>query len=215
MSANRIGGFDAVAPWYDMLATLVFGQSIKNAQRFFLRDIQKGGKVLILGGGTGWLLADLFRVNPDCEVWYVDASSAMLTRAQSYIADNGNLRIHFIHGTQEQLPLHVTYDAVIANFYFDLFSLSSLEIRVRQIRRLILPGGKLFVADFKKNNSWWQSQLLSFMYLFFRLLCDIEASSLPDWQQLLLDSKFKRTASRLFYGNFISSDVYEIVSKPD
>ena len=53
-----MNGFNSIAPVYDALATLVFGRSIRNAQLCFLGDIGYRGKVLILGGGTGWFAGD-------------------------------------------------------------------------------------------------------------------------------------------------------------
>ncbi len=210
MNAPKAGGFDTIAPMYDTLATMVFGRSIRNAQLFYLNEIRKGGRVLILGGGTGWLLADLLSSNPGCEIWYVEASSRMIDIARSNIDNIPKARVHFIHGTQALLPSHLMYDAVIANFYFDLFSTSSLEPLLKQIHSVILPNGKLLVSDFVKNNLWWQSALLSAMYVFFRGICKIEASDLPDWQRLLLNYKFELKSSKGFYGNFIRSVVYEI-----
>lgn len=210
MNASKAGGFDAIAPMYDALAAMVFWRSIRNAQLFYLSEIRKGGRVLILGGGTGWLLAELLRSNPGCEIWYVETSARMIDIARSNIDNLPKARIHFIHGTQALLPLHIMYDAVIANFYFDLFSTPSLEPLLKQIHSVILPNGKLLVSDFVNNNLWWQSALLSVMYVFFRGICKIEASKLPDWQRLLIHCKFKLKFSKGFYGNFIRSVVYEI-----
>jgi tRNA (cmo5U34)-methyltransferase len=210
MNTPQLGGFDAIAPIYDTLATMVFGRSIRNSQLFYLNEIPKGGRVLILGGGTGWLLADILRSNPGCEIWYVEASSRMIDITRSSIDKIPQARVHFIHGTQAQLPLHLMVDVVIANFYFDLFSMSSLEPLLKQLHSIILPNGRLLVADFVKNNLWWQSALLSAMYVFFRGICKIEASNLPDWQRLLVNYKFEHKCSSGFYGNFIRSVVYEV-----
>jgi hypothetical protein len=49
---------------------------------------------------------------------------------------------------------------------------------------------------------------LSSMYLFFRWICKIEATALPDWQRHLLDHNFTLKGSTGFYGNFIRSTVY-------
>lgn len=211
MKARGIDDFDAIAPVYDTLATAVFGRSIKKAQQFFLHEIPKDGKVLILGGGTGWLLADLLRANPGCEIWYVEASSSMIALAKSNIAHIKKPLVYFIYGTQEQVPEHITYDVVIANFYFDLFSESTLEPLLRQLRCVMSSNGKLLVCEFIENNKWWQPLLLSAMYLFFRLLCNIEATSLPDWHRQILAAKFEVKESKLFFGNFIWSAMYTIV----
>ncbi len=209
MNSIRTGGFDKIAPLYDALATMVFGDAIRKSELYFLSEVRKAGRVLILGGGTGRLLPDLLTTNPHCEIWYVDSSSAMIRIAKSNVTDFPNARIHFIQGTQAQIPLGVQYHAVIANFYFDLFSTPTLKQSLEEIHHALLPDGKLLVADFTKNNLWWQAALLVFMYFFFRCFCDIEATELPDWQRQLAGHNFKLKSSREFYGNFIKSAVYE------
>jgi ubiquinone/menaquinone biosynthesis C-methylase UbiE len=209
MNAKKISGFDTIAPVYDALATIVFGRAIRNAELYYLSEVRHGGKVLIVGGGTGRLLVDLLRVNPYCEIWYVDASEAMVRIARSNINKLSKARVHFIHGVQDELPSHVQFDTVIANFYFDLFSAASLDRSLKHIHTSMLPDGKVLVSDFTNNNLWWQSALLSLMYLFFKWSCRIEATTLPDWQRQLLEHNFTLKTSRGFYGNFIRSAVYE------
>lgn len=209
MNPQRLDGFDCIAPVYDAMATLVFGGNIKKAQLCYLNEIRKGDRVLIIGGGTGWLLAEVLRTNPGCEIWYIEASSKMISIAKSNISKLPNTCVHFIHGTQAQIPLHLMYEVVIANFYFDLFSASTLENLIDQIRNLIMPNGKLLVSDFTTNNSWWQSALLSLMYMFFRWTCKIEATGLPDWERQLNNSELEQKASKGFYGRFIRSSVFE------
>ncbi len=212
MKSRKVGGFDGIAPIYDGLAKIVFGNSIRHAQLHFLREIPEASSVLILGGGTGWLLLALLRINPDCQVCYIEASHKMLESARDKISTLPKAKVHFIHGTEEVLPVHARYDAVIANFYFDLFSSPSLEMLVKDISKWISPAGKLLVSDFTDNQVWWQSALLSFMYLFFRLVCGIEAIRLPDWQHQLGSLDFVCKKSKGFYRNFIKSSVYEIRS---
>ena len=71
-------GFDLIAPYYDSLARLVFGDSIRHCQLEYLDKIPPGAQVLILGGGTGWLLGELMKINPSCRVWYLESSIKML-----------------------------------------------------------------------------------------------------------------------------------------
>ena len=74
-----MNNFDSVAGYYDKLSILVFGTAMRRAQTAHLHDIPLGRNVLILGGGTGWLLSELSAVNPTCKVWYIDASSKMIS----------------------------------------------------------------------------------------------------------------------------------------
>src|SRR5258708_1136346 len=95
------------------------------AQQYFLGNIREHAKVLILGGGSGWLLANLLRLRQNCEVWYIDASEKMI--ALSRQKNKPEYRVHFIHGTELDIPLTIQFDVVITNFYFDLFTNHQLK----------------------------------------------------------------------------------------
>ena len=103
MNSTGFNGFDRLAPIYDPLARMIYGKSIVQAQTSFLSIIPPFSKVLILGGGTGWLLTELLRGHPTCEVWYIESSANMLSMT---IKKNGHPgRVHFILGTEKDIPV--------------------------------------------------------------------------------------------------------------
>lgn len=213
MKSKKLNGFDRIAPVYDRLVGLIFGKSIRTAQLYFLSDIPKGGDVLILGGGTGWLLAELLKVNPDCQVWYVEASRKMLEITQKKVAILQTTCVHYIHGTAAILPQDIKFNAVITNFYLDLFSSASLHNVLNQIIKSMLPHGVVLISDFINTNVRKHRILLNIMYRFFRLVCGIESTQLPDWQKQLKNIGLGEVKSKLFYGGFIKSSVYCIPDK--
>ena len=98
--------FDFIAPFYDLLARLVFGRAISRSQTRFLLEIPSGAKVLILGGGTGWILLDIFRQANPSEVLYLEASSHMLAKAQETAAalpEGERKRISWLQGTEQEM----------------------------------------------------------------------------------------------------------------
>ena len=113
-----LNGFNTIAKIYDTLAKIVFGRVIKKAQLHFLNEIPIEAKVLILGGGTGWILNSILKIRPAVEVWYIEASTKMISIAKKKVVGFNN--IHFIHGTEQNIPVDQHYDVVITNFYFDL-----------------------------------------------------------------------------------------------
>lgn len=200
-------GFDKIANVYDALARLVFGKAIRQAQNYFLNDIPSQSKVLILGGGSGWLLSQMLKSNPQCEIWYIEASEKMLELSK--VKANQFNRVYFIHGTEDSIPRTIQFDVVITNFYLDLFTETSLDRVIDKIQNVMRPQAIWLVSDFLNNNKWWQSFLLRIMYHFFRTLCGIEAASLPDWNRMLLEKRLRRMKSQLFYSGFIESVVYQ------
>jgi ubiquinone/menaquinone biosynthesis C-methylase UbiE len=201
-------GFDRIAQYYDALAQLVFGDSIRHCQLEYLNKIIPGAKVLILGGGSGWLLGELMKINPSCRVWYLESSIKMLemTKAKCGVS---NPDIIFIHGTEKNLQqcTEIHFDAVITNFYFDLFTSTSLNTALGDIKECLKPGVTLLVSEFV---AWtrWQRLLLFLMYRFFRWACSIEARNLPDWEELLEKNGFVQRSEASFYFGFIKSALY-------
>ena len=147
-------GFDAIAPYYDRLSRLVFGQSLIRAQTHFLHKINSNSRILVLGGGTGWWLKDLLRQTPSCKIVYVEPSVRMLKLAME--ATGNDPRITFIKGTHGFLPIGEKFDAVIAFCFFDLFSSRMLPNVVEKIVKCIQPNGLLLVTDFVKTR--WSSR---------------------------------------------------------
>jgi tRNA (cmo5U34)-methyltransferase len=202
-----MSNFDRIAPFYDNLVKLVFGRSMHRAQTWFLKDIAQGSHVLILGGGTGWLLAELMALNPHCKVVYIDASLKMVQLAKKRMA--GSNDIVFIHGTERSIPPDFTFDAIITHFYLDLFNAESCARIVKVIRASCHRTTLWLVCDFMKE-TWWQSVMLSVMYWFFKIVSNLNIKELPDWKQTIKENGFREISAKDFLRGFISSATFQI-----
>lgn len=200
--------FNGIAPVYDKLSRLVFGRSMYKAQTSYLKEIPQGVNVLMLGGGTGWLLYELFALNPSCKVWYIEASSKMLELSQRKVSSDDKA-VYFIHGTESSIPDGITFDAVVTPFYLDLFSDRSCQRVIQKIKTSIHSKSVWLVTDFL-NAELWQKAMLTLMYKFFRMTCQIEASRLPQWQQLLEKNGLSAVKSEKFFAGFIKSSVFRL-----
>jgi tRNA (cmo5U34)-methyltransferase len=199
--------FNKIAGVYDVLTRTAFGKSLYEAQIFFLSSIPRSSKVLILGGGTGWLLRALLDVNPSCHVWYIEASSSMIELARKKISEAQGHQVHFIHGTENDIPDGMMYDAVVTHFFLDLFPVSLLDGVIGKILEHIRPEAVWLVSDFVYRDKWWQKVMLWLMYLFFRLTCSIDARQLPLWEQRLALHGLDEVKTEPFFGSFIRSIV--------
>jgi tRNA (cmo5U34)-methyltransferase len=202
----ELNGFDRISPAYDFLARLIFGESIVKAQIYFLRKIRARSKVLILGGGTGWIIAELFKIQSDCEVWYIDASIKMIVAAKKKTGKEH--RVHLIHGTAEDIPPIVKFNVVVTNFYLDMFGEDSLQHVVEKIQYSLASNSIWIATDFVKGQEFWKRMILKMMYTFFRLTCKIESSQLPDWTTAIEKSRGPKMEIHSFYRGFIESRVY-------
>ena len=113
--------FQRVASFYDSLAKLVFGKSIRQAQQHYLTEIREGSRVLIVGGGTGWILKDLLHLR-NCQIIYLETASSMRKRAEQHyrklkkrFLSRGN-EVIFVQGSVSALPADSAYDVVITFF---------------------------------------------------------------------------------------------------
>ncbi|HLZ16342.1 MAG TPA: class I SAM-dependent methyltransferase [Cyclobacteriaceae bacterium] len=200
----RSNDFDKIAVVYDRLAKLIFGKSINESQKHFLPLIPSHSTVLILGGGSGWILPEIMKERPGVYVCYIDASKGMIDLARKRIQSRSIL---FIHGTENDIPAQ-QFDVVLTHFYLDLFPPDSLRAVIAKIKTTLLPGSSWIVTDFL-NDAWWKTLMLTVMYRFFRWTCRIESNRLPDWNKALFESGGRKKNWKFFYGRFIETAVFQ------
>lgn len=196
--------FDKIASVYDALARLVFGRSIVDAQKHFLHCIPRNARVLIVGGGTGWIIRELLAQHPDARIWFVDASEKMIASARKKTTRPDIL---FIKGTEHDIP-EETFDIVITNFYLDLFPTDKLEAIGRRIRHALKPRGIWMIADFLDDKPWMR-WMLKLMFVFFRVTTNIESRGLPDWNKAMNDLGGKKKDGKYFYYGFIEAALFQ------
>jgi hypothetical protein len=201
-----LNGFDAIAKIYDRLARIVFGKSIRDAQLYFIHQIPDNSNILILGGGTGWILKAILEVKPASRIWYVEASSKMISLSREYTKGNNN--IYFIHGTENDIPTNENYDVVITNFYFDLFTDEKLPDVINKILPTLKNECKWIVTDFVDEGKWWQRTMLKLMYCFFAITANIESKQLPDWGGIFENCGLHQMDSKRFYSGFIKTSIF-------
>ena len=176
-------GFDGVAWCYDALAGLVFGPALRNAQRAALAGLPPGAPhVLILGGGTGWVLTEVLRRRPAATILYLEASPRMLARAATRLARHNpamQAQVEFRHGTQAALRPDETFDALITFFVLDCVALPELPAALNALAAARRPGSPWLLADFRPARHGWRRALLWLMYSFFRLTTGLRARTLP------------------------------------
>jgi ubiquinone/menaquinone biosynthesis C-methylase UbiE len=206
MKDRAVNDFNRIASVYDALASLVFGKKLIKSQHHFLHVIPDDATVLIVGGGSGELLQTLLQQKPQCQIVYVDASERMVELARQRVRNAA--RVAFLCGTENvEMPVPA-FTVVITNFYLDLFTQQSLAGIIRRLRSLLVPGGLWFVTDFVKPTKLYQKLLLKGMYLFFRMVSNIEASRISDWQEMLGTAGLSCQGEKTFYHGMIKSIVF-------
>ncbi len=204
--------FNRVAPFYDLLARLVFGKAITKAQTCFLDQIPTAASVLIIGGGTGWVLEEVLRRKQANRVDYVEASEAMLQLAQKKyqaMAGHHQATVHFISGTECSIPARAQYDVVLTFFVLDVQpDDDTLYKMMHTLHTHLKPSGLWLFADFKPQNCWWHKALVKLMFWFFWLTCHLAHKQVPDYERAFSKLQLRKTSTAYFYGQLIHSVVY-------
>lgn len=206
MSAN----YNNSAWFYDRLSRLVYGRALINAQVYLLQFIPTDTSVLIVGGGTGWILEELTRLHSSgLQITYVEVAADMMARSRR--RNTGQNNVTFINDAVENVKTGTDFDVIITPFLFDNFTTETTDKVFRHLHQLLKPDGTWLNCDFQLTGKWWQTVLLKSMFFFFRLICGIEASKLPEVQSLFKTNKYQLIDEKAFYGDFVGAKVYRKV----
>ena len=157
--------FDEVGPEWDALRT-VFGDDLLRA-RATATLVPKQLRVADIGTGTGILALELAELGLD--VVALDRSDAMLDTAREKWAAAKSMApgtIEFRDGDAHALPLEdESVDAAFGHMV--LHSLESPDRAIREMARIVRPGGRIVLVDFLPHEYQWMEQELGLVWLGF------------------------------------------------
>jgi ubiquinone/menaquinone biosynthesis C-methylase UbiE len=205
--------YDNIARYYDFLSSIVFGSSQRNAQIALLPYIAADSHVLIAGGGTGWILEEIAeKCLPGLHIYYIEISAKMITEAKKkrYQPNDVtfiNMAIEDFDLTDAGLP---GFDVIITPFLFDNFKEERIPGIFLHLHKMLLTGGSWLFTDFhyQKKAPFWQRILLNSMYVFFSVLCAVEASALANMAPLFQSQGYHCLYETYYFNRFIRSAVY-------
>jgi len=201
--------YDKIAGHYDALSRLVFFKSQVNAQVNQLRYIQENNHVLIVGGGTGWILEELSKIYTELNIVYVEISAKMIALSQKRSYKNNH--VEFVNIGIEDFKTDVLFDVILTPFLFDNFAEQRAAKVFEQLNEYLKKDGLWFQVDFslnKANGNWWKWLLLRSMYGFFKLLGIVEAHQLIDMNPYFFKANYLIVEERLYYGSFIKATIF-------
>src|SRR5690242_10525916 len=142
---------------YDLMVwffdTLVFRGRLKNLRKktIELAQLHNGDSVLDVGCGTGTLaLIAKERVGPTGRVCGIDPGPQQIARARSKVT-GPNRAVDFQIGVIERLAFaDASFDAVLSTIMMHHLSDDLKRQGLAEILRVLKPGGRLAIADFKR-----------------------------------------------------------------
>ena len=200
--------YDNSAWFYDRLSRMIYGRVLIRSQVYLLQFIPAGSVILIAGGGTGWILEEIAKIHPSgLKITYAEISAKMMALSQKRNA--GNNEVTFINLPVEQIQVPDQFDVVITPFLFDNFTEHTLQKVFTHIHQSLKSSGVWLNTDFHLTGKWWQKFLLRSMILFFRIICRIESTKLPDIEKCFEQSGYATINQKTFFGEFILSTAYQ------
>ncbi|WP_416886415.1 bifunctional demethylmenaquinone methyltransferase/2-methoxy-6-polyprenyl-1,4-benzoquinol methylase UbiE [Marinospirillum sp.] len=151
---KRVAGvFDSVASKYDFMNDMM-SMGIHRLWKKFtieLSGARPGQRILDIAGGTGDLTMQFSRlVGETGEVVLADINASMLTVGRDRLLDRGYAgNIRFVQANAEQLPFPDHYFDVIT-IAFGLRNVTDKDKALRDMTRILKPGGRLLVLEFSK-----------------------------------------------------------------
>lgn len=206
-----LNNYDKIAKHYDFLSRLVFSKSQVNAQIDQLKYISKGDNILIVGGGTGWILEEVAALYPSgIQITYVEISEKMIdiSKARHY----GLNEVIFVNSGIEDFKSDRTFDIIATPFLFDNFSKERAGGIFKKLDKLLKNEGLWFMVDFTtdhKNGRWWKKLFLKIMYTFFKLAGNVEARSLADMTTHFNKASYLPMHEAFHYRQFIKATIYK------
>jgi demethylmenaquinone methyltransferase/2-methoxy-6-polyprenyl-1,4-benzoquinol methylase len=150
--ARRVRGvFDSVASRYDVMNDLM-SMGLHRAWKAYtvmVANVREGQRVLDIAGGTGDLaLAFAPKVGQTGQVVHTDINEAMLREGRNRLLDAG-VSLPTLVCDAEHLPFASdSFDLVTVAF--GLRNMTHKDEALREMHRVIKPGGKLMVLEFSK-----------------------------------------------------------------
>ncbi len=220
--ADKVAGvFHSVANKYDIMNDLM-SLGMHRVWKLFttgVANIQVGQKILDIAGGTGDLaLAFSKKVGSTGEVWLSDINSSMLEVGRDRLIDQGAI-LPCVQLDAENIPFPKNYfDLVTVSF--GLRNMTHKELALKEMYRVIKPGGRTMVLEFSKPIDqlkpiydiysfkvlpWLGKKIAndseSYQYLAESIRMHPDAESL---KQMMLDSGFDRVDVHRLTGGIVA-----------
>ena len=140
-------GADWLLPFYDPLTRLLgTGSALKRLVE--QAQLAAGQRVLDLGCGTGAGTLTAKRAQPGIEIVGFDPDAKALARARRK-AEREGLAIDFQEGFGDALPFpERSFDRVLSSFMFHHLESEQKPAVLRELLRVLRPGGRLHLLDF-------------------------------------------------------------------
>lgn len=162
-----------LTPLYDPVVRLTTREGAFKAALLAQARLQPGQRVLDLACGTATLTLAARHAQPAADITGVDGDPQILERARAKArAESADLR--FDQALSHQMPYDdASFDVVLSSLFFHHLDREAKLATLREVRRVLRPGGRLHVADWGRA----QNVLMRGLFLIVQLLDGFETTA--------------------------------------
>lgn len=165
--------FNLLTAFYDPIVRATTRERTFKPRLIDEAEIEAGHRVLDLGCGTGTLAIEIKRLVPDAKVSGLDGDPKILNIARKK-ADEARVEITLETGMSFALPYpDGSFDRVFATLFFHHLTREDKTRTLREVYRVLEPGGELYVGDWGKA----QNGLMRALFLLIQLLDGFETTA--------------------------------------
>lgn len=150
-SSDRRAIYRRIAPLYDIVDGAFEYLRYRHLRPQVFEVVEGADQLLDCGVGTG---RNIPYYPPETEVTGVDIAPEMLDRARDRANEAGR-RVRLLEGDVRNLPFDDnTFDAAVATFLFCVIPDDEQPRALREVARVLEPGGRLVLLDYRLSTHW-------------------------------------------------------------
>src|SRR5215469_14365411 len=174
-------GLDLFLPLYDPLVKLC-GADRARKKLFDQASVRPDHRILDIGCGTGTFVVALKRWLPSAEVIGLDPDPRALARGRRK-ANRAGVSIRFDQGFASALPYSdAGFDRVFSSLMFHHLPHDTKPATLRELRRILKPGGSLHLLDFEQEGSHSHNPLARWIHSSERMQ-DNSSERILEWMR--------------------------------
>lgn len=140
--------------WYDLTVKWTTREREFRQALIAQAAVRPSQRVLDVGCGSGTLVLAIKRVEHLAAVTGVDGDPAILELARRKAAAAG-IAVDWVEGHVDALPFpNGTFDCVVSSLVFHHLDRSTKTAALREIRRVLAPGGEFHLADWGRASNF-------------------------------------------------------------